>query len=226
MKAVEATEARHPYFLRDTELFPERACRTRTRELASKPSWSARGPGHGRAGDPRRARSSCAGRAKVSATARVMVEPPDEVVRTNVDDEVGWDGVRGSSVRSSVRSSRDSLYDDAGEARSSSAVSPLRPRTGSGGGAWRRAPTYETRDVPLGELVPPAIFGALCLVPFEYSADAGGGVGGATRVHRPGRSDGDPDGAVFLRLPPPRSRPFRGGREASDAAGEEHERGE
>jgi hypothetical protein len=56
----------------------------------------------------------------------------------------------------------------------------------------------------LGELVPPAIFGEECLVPFEYSDDAGGGVG-------PGRHaftvrvdpDGDPDGATFLRLPPP-----------------------
>ena len=139
------------------------------------------------------------GRAKVSATARVMVEPPsEEVVHSmNVEDESGWDGVRGS-----VRSSRDSSRD---------AVSPLRPRTGSGGGAWRRAPTYETRDVPLGELVPPAIFGEECLVPFEYSDEAGGGVG-------PGRHaftvrvdpDGDPDGAVFLRLPPAStSRPSR-----------------
>ena len=56
----------------------------------------------------------------------------------------------------------------------------------------------------MGELVPPAIFGEECLVPFEYSDDAGGGVG-------PGRHaftvrvdpDGDPDGATFLRLPPP-----------------------
>ena len=139
----------------------------------------------------------------MSATARVMVEPPDEVVRIDVGNDESRDGVRGASVRSSVRSSRDSLYD--AEARSSSSlpVSPLRPRTGSGGGAWRRAPTYETRDVPLGELVPPAIFGEECLVPFEYSDEAGGGVG-------PGRHaftvrvdpEGDPDGAVFLRLPP------------------------
>ena len=208
MKAVEATEAADVAdFLRDTELFPEtRVSDADLRELASKLVVVRAGPGDTvvAAGDHAKGAFFVrSGRAKVSATARVMVEPPDEVVRTNVDDEVGWDGVRGSSVRSSVRSSRDSLY-DAGEARSSSAVSPLRPRTGSGGGAWRRAPTYETRDVPLGELVPPAIFGEECLVPFEYSDDAGGGVG-------PGRHaftvrvdpDGDPDGATFLRLPPP-----------------------
>ena len=196
MKAVEATEARDVAdFLRDTELFPEsRVSDADLRELASKLVAVRAGPGDTvvRAKDHAKGAFFVrVGRAKVSATARVMVEPPsEEVVHSmNVEDESGWDGVRGS-----VRSSRDSSRD---------AVSPLRPRTGSGGGAWRRAPTYETRDVPLGELVPPAIFGEECLVPFEYSDEAGGGVG-------PGRHaftvrvdpDGDPDGAVFLRLPP------------------------
>ena len=117
MKAVEATEAADVAdFLRDTELFPEtRVSDEDLRELASKLVVVRAGPGDTvvAAGDHAKGAFFVrSGRAKVSATARVMVEPPDEVVRTNVDDEVGWDGVRGSSVRSSVRSSRDSLYDD------------------------------------------------------------------------------------------------------------------
>jgi len=212
MKAVGATESADVAdFLRDTELFPEtRVSDEDLTELASKLVVVRAGPGDVvvAAGDHAKGAFFVrSGRAKVSATARVMMEPPsDEVVRIDVGNDESRDGVRGASVRSSVRSSRDSLY-DVHSSRSSSSlpVSPLRPRTGSGGGAWRRAPTYETRDVPLGELVPPAIFGEECLVPFEYSDEAGGGVG-------PGRHaftvrvdpEGDPDGAVFLRLPPTR----------------------
>ena len=98
MKAVEATEAADVAdFLRDTELFPEtRVSDADLRELASKLVVVRAGLGDTvvAAGDHAKGAFFVrSGRAKVSATARVMVEPPDEVVRTNVDDEVGWDAL-------------------------------------------------------------------------------------------------------------------------------------
>ena len=187
MEAAERTESREvAEFLRETELFPEsRVSDADLTELASRLAVIRANPGDTvvAAGDHAKGVFFVrVGRAKVSAVAKVMVEPPDIVV--GPDD-----------LRASVQSLRSS-HDSGG----STAISPLRPRSGSGGGNWRRAPTYELRDVPLGDLVTPAVFGEECLVPFVHP-DGGAGPGrhAFTVVVDP---EGDPAGATFLRLPP------------------------
>jgi CRP-like cAMP-binding protein len=188
MEAAERTESREvAEFLRETELFPEsRVSDADLTELASRLAVIRANPGDTivAAGDHAKGVFFVrVGRAKVSAVAKVMVESPDIVV--------GPDDLR-ASVQS-LRSSHDSGSTTVG-------ASPLRPRSGSGGGNWRRAPTYELRDVPLGDLVTPAVFGEECLVPFVHP-DGGAGPGrhAFTVVVDP---EGDPAGAVFLRLPP------------------------
>ena len=101
MKAVGATESADVAdFLRDTELFPEtRVSDEDLTELASKLVVVRAGPGDVvvAAGDHAKGAFFVrSGRAKVSATARVMVEPPDEVVRIDVGNDESRDGVRGA----------------------------------------------------------------------------------------------------------------------------------
>ena len=213
MEAAERTESREvAEFLRETELFPEsRVSDADLTELASRLAVIRANPGDTivAAGDHAKGVFFVrVGRAKVSAVAKVMVESPDIVV--------GPDDLR-ASVQS-LRSSHDSGSTTVG-------ASPLRPRSGSGGGNWRRAPTYELRDVPLGDLVTPAVFGEECLVPFVHP-DGGAGPGrhAFTVVVDP---EGDPAGAVVPPAPAERAQDAsRGGIEASHAAREEHGRGE
>jgi len=103
------------------------------------------------------------GRAEVFAKARVLVDAAggggvvdDAFERDKSARDELWDG----SVRDSLRESRDSLR---GSLR-------LRRGTGTGGGAAGTPLVERVRDVPLGDLVSPAVFGEECLVPREKKA--------------------------------------------------------
>ena len=82
-------------------------------------------------------------------------------------------------------------------------VRGLKRGTGRGGGAVRpgsaTAERLKTQDIPLGELVAPAIFGEECLVPYVYPADLGGGEGPGRHAFTVAAAQ---EGAVVLRLPP------------------------
>ena len=103
------------------------------------------------------------GRAEVFAKARVLVDAAggggvvvDAFERDKSARDELWDG----SVRDSLRDSRGSLR---GSLR-------LRRGTGTGGGAAGTPLVERVRDVPLGDLVSPAVFGEECLVPREKKA--------------------------------------------------------
>ena len=103
-----------------------------------------------------------------------------------------------------------------GTRASSSRSSPLKKNSGRGGGAVRPGSAatqrLKTRDVPLGELVAPAIFGEECLVPYVYPQELGGGQGpgrhaftvraAAAENRIEGGEEGGGSGPVVLRLAP------------------------
>ena len=132
------------------------------------------------------------GRARVFAKALVMV-PTDPEAEESAERRGGELRVRssvGSSVRWSVRSSASSPV---------SPGSPLRRASGTGR-ASARAAHLKTRDVPLGELVAPALFGEECLVPYVYPEDQGGGVGPGRHAFTVAADDGGR--LTAMRLPP------------------------
>ena len=79
--------------------------------------------------------------------------------------------------------------------------SPLRAGSGRGGGIKPKPAVdrIKTVDVPLGELVAPAIFGEECLVPYVYPAELGGGEGAGRHAFSVTAAA---EGAVVLRLSP------------------------
>lgn len=94
------------------------------------------------------------GTAEVFAKSRVLV-----------DAAGGGDAVDQSLRHStaSLRVSTQSLRLSGGSLRSSSSQLPLRRRTGTGGGASGNPLVERIRDVHLGELASPAVFGEECL---------------------------------------------------------------
>ena len=118
------------------------------------------------------------GRAEVFAKARVLVDAAggggvvdDAFERDKSARDELWDG----SVRDSLRDSRGSLR---GSLR-------LRRGTGTGGGAAGTPLVERVRDVPLGDLVSPAVFGEECLVPREKKAKVVGTNAPATTPSAP-----------------------------------------
>ena len=193
MDTIEKTEAaRTAAFLRSTELFPvSKVSDADLRELATRLDLVVAEPGDAVvvAGDVARGVFFVReGRARVFAKALVMVptDPEGDEARRSAE----WRGSGGSNLRSSLRSS----------ASSATHGSPLRRRSGTGGGAPRRSAHLKTRDVPLGELVAPALFGEECLVPYVYPEDQGGGVGPGRHAFTVAADEGGR--LTAMRLPP------------------------
>jgi CRP-like cAMP-binding protein len=158
-------------FLRAAELFPEsEVTDADLKALARALERVAAAPGDRvvTAGDVARGVFFVKeGRAEVFAKARVLVDAAggggvvvDAFERDKSARDELWDG----SVRDSLRDSRGSPR---GSLRGSLR---LRRGTGTGGGAAGTPLVERVRDVPLGDLVSPAVFGEECLVPREKKA--------------------------------------------------------
>ena len=127
------------------------------------------------------------GRAMVSARTQTLVST---VPGSNPDQDSagpGEESAEGAADRSGGRSG--GTYGPAFDPSASPSRSPLKKNSGLGGGAVRPGSAaaqkrLKNRDIPLGELVAPAIFGEECLVPYIYPRELGGGEGpgGAVQV--------------------------------------------